>query len=539
MAFLQIQTQPFSLAGSGASLGATSIVLKSFTDIDGNTIAMSDLGTVAYMTLEPNNGVQEEAISFTGVTQNSNGTATLTGVSTQLFKSPYTETSGLAKTHAGSTTAILTNSAGYYEEFAHVKNTESISAVWTFTVLPDTSAGDPTGDNQFARKAYVDATATGTTNIDRVVVAATAGATVAAGEIVYFDSTAKEWLLADASTSATSENVILGIAQGAGVDGGAISGGVLIQGLDTNQTGMTAGTKQFLSDTAGAISESTGTVEVSLGTSNSGSTTDLLFAPGYDQKITEDIQDALVGNNTDITVGAGNLYVTQTGLQVNAETFAADAEASDTYVITLSPVPIAYVTGMTLRFSANTANTGAATLNVNSLGAKTIKKLHDQDLATGDIESGQVLTVVYDGTNFQMQSQTSQVIDTTLEIVSTTNEIQATADTERTTSSNTYVKLKDISINNIGGVIHTTFDLKTDNGANAAFGRVYVNDIAVGTERTTTSTSFVTFVEDITVVAGDNVQIYAHTTSGDVARIQNYQIGFIIQRIDDTTVVTD
>ncbi len=85
--------------------------------------------------------------------------------------------------------------------------------------------------------------------------------------------------------------------------------------------------------------------------------------------------------------------------------YAADAEASDTYAITLSPVPSAYFVGMEINFTANTANTGAATLNVNTLGAKTIKKKYDQDLETGDIESGQIVNIIYDGTNFQMQSQ--------------------------------------------------------------------------------------------------------------------------------------
>ena len=87
--------------------------------------------------------------------------------------------------------------------------------------------------------------------------------------------------------------------------------------------------------------------------------------------------------------------------------YAADAGASDTYVITLAPVPAALFDGMIVSFKANTINTGAATLNVNALGAKTIKKNHDQDLATGDIESGQKVLVQYDGTNFQMLSQTA------------------------------------------------------------------------------------------------------------------------------------
>ncbi len=122
--------------------------------------------------------------------------------------------------------------------------------------------------------------------------------------------------------------------------------------------------------------------------------------------------DALVGNNTDIAVGTGNKYVTQTGLQDGAEVFGVDAGSDDTYVITLSPVPAALQAGQVFHFDANTANTGAATLNVNGLGAKTIKKLHDQDLATGDIEAGQHVTVIYDGTNFQMQSQIAADVPT-------------------------------------------------------------------------------------------------------------------------------
>ena len=92
-------------------------------------------------------------------------------------------------------------------------------------------------------------------------------------------------------------------------------------------------------------------------------------------------------------------------IQDSTYVYAADAESTDTYVISLTPPTLAYVTGQVFYFKANTVNTGAATLNVDGLGAKTIKKLHDQDLANGDIESGQIVAVAYDGTNFQMLSQ--------------------------------------------------------------------------------------------------------------------------------------
>jgi hypothetical protein len=82
--------------------------------------------------------------------------------------------------------------------------------------------------------------------------------------------------------------------------------------------------------------------------------------------------------------------------------YAADAGANDTYVITLSPAPAAYYAGMVVAFNANTANTGAATLNINSLGAKTIKREGNLDLNDNDIKAGQIVYVVYDGTNFQL-----------------------------------------------------------------------------------------------------------------------------------------
>lgn len=109
-----IQMQPMILAGSGASIGDNTLVLSSMVGINGSNIVTSDLGSFAYGTIEPGNGVQEEAILFTGVTQNANGTATLTGVSSIGFSTPYTVTAGIGKTHAGASKFILSNDAGFY-----------------------------------------------------------------------------------------------------------------------------------------------------------------------------------------------------------------------------------------------------------------------------------------------------------------------------------------------------------------------------------------------------------------------------------------
>lgn len=91
----------------------------------------------------------------------------------------------------------------------------------------------------------------------------------------------------------------------------------------------------------------------------------------------------------------------------NQAGYAADAGSSDTYAITLPIIPSAYYEGMVVQFKANTANTGAATLNVNSLGAKTIKKLASgskADLSTGDIAANMIGILIYDGTDFLLIS---------------------------------------------------------------------------------------------------------------------------------------
>jgi hypothetical protein len=87
--------------------------------------------------------------------------------------------------------------------------------------------------------------------------------------------------------------------------------------------------------------------------------------------------------------------------------YAADAQASDTYVITLSPAITAYTAGLYLAFKANTINAGVATINVNGLGAKTIVKRASTTLADGDIVAGQLCMMVYDGTNFILINPTT------------------------------------------------------------------------------------------------------------------------------------
>lgn len=143
-----------------------------------------------------------------------------------------------------------------------------------------------------------------------------------------------------------------------------------------------------------------------------------------------------VNNGTDVGSTTASLEVRPKELAVAVQnatyTYGTDASGTDSYAITLTPVPPVYALGQMFTFKAGTANTGAATLAVNGQAAITIKKNHDQDLETGDIEAGGIYTVIYDGTNFQLQTQQSSMPST----VDLTNVTTAYTDGTLLTSPN-------------------------------------------------------------------------------------------------------
>ena len=83
--------------------------------------------------------------------------------------------------------------------------------------------------------------------------------------------------------------------------------------------------------------------------------------------------------------------------------YGLNATGNDTYVLTFSPVLGSYNTGLIINLAIDAANTGAATLNINSLGAKDIKKrtvAGKVALITGDLTATGIYTLIYDGTDF-------------------------------------------------------------------------------------------------------------------------------------------
>jgi hypothetical protein len=106
---------------------------------------------------------------------------------------------------------------------------------------------------------------------------------------------------------------------------------------------------------------------------------------------------------TALTTGLAKLP-TEIELKLGTAHYGTEAGAADAYVVTLPYTPAAYVAGMLLTFIATTANTGASTVNVNSLGAVTIKRFDGTTPDAGDIGTGKMVSMRYDGTNFVLQS---------------------------------------------------------------------------------------------------------------------------------------
>jgi len=85
--------------------------------------------------------------------------------------------------------------------------------------------------------------------------------------------------------------------------------------------------------------------------------------------------------------------------------YAVATGAANTYAVTLNPAPTAYVDGMAVAVKINVANTGASTININGLGAKSIKKANGNAVSSGNLKVGSIYTLRYNGTDFILQGE--------------------------------------------------------------------------------------------------------------------------------------
>ena len=84
--------------------------------------------------------------------------------------------------------------------------------------------------------------------------------------------------------------------------------------------------------------------------------------------------------------------------------YSADTANSDSYKLVYPTLYGTLNVGQLVIFKALTPNIGACTLTINNGSAIPLKVFHDQDPLDNYIEAGSIIMVIYDGTNWQIQT---------------------------------------------------------------------------------------------------------------------------------------
>ena len=111
-----------------------------------------------------------------------------------------------------------------------------------------------------------------------------------------------------------------------------------------------------------------------------------------------------------IHTGVGNAtarsnYASAGQVQDGTLTYLTTIAGTDTITAVAPASMTAYAAGQEFRFIAAGANTTTGvTININGIGAKSITKNGATALAVGDIISGAIVVIAYDGTEFQISN---------------------------------------------------------------------------------------------------------------------------------------
>ena len=84
-------------------------------------------------------------------------------------------------------------------------------------------------------------------------------------------------------------------------------------------------------------------------------------------------------------------------IQQNSVTYAVDTGTANTYQISL-PAITSYSDGLSVSFKPINSNTGQSTIQINTLGTKSIRLVNSQVVALGDIISGAPVQLIYSST---------------------------------------------------------------------------------------------------------------------------------------------
>lgn len=111
-------------------------------------------------------------------------------------------------------------------------------------------------------------------------------------------------------------------------------------------------------------------------------------------------------NNDKLEAAALVPYQTITADQADTNKWVTSVAGTNTITGVVTPALTAYTAGNTFRFQPVANNTGAVTININGLGARTITKNGGSALEADDLVAGSTVQITFDGTVFDLMSGT-------------------------------------------------------------------------------------------------------------------------------------
>lgn len=213
---------------------------------------------------------------------------------------------------------------------------------------------------------------------------------------------------------------------------------------------------------------------------------------------------------------------------------------TNTITLAASRTMTAYAQGDLYTFKAGGTNTGATTLNVDSLGAKDVQ-FNGAACTGGEIVSGLMYTVVYDGTQFQLLNASSYpAIDiTTLEVTN----IKAKDGTASMTLANStgIVSIPGGRVETTGSLLSSTVGFYDNRSLNVALGLTEIYSFSTGGPTLSggaSVTNFYGFHASGLTQATNNYGFYADIAASGTSRYQFYANGSAPSYFGGNTIVS-
>jgi hypothetical protein len=188
-------------------------------------------------------------------------------------------------------------------------------------------------------------------------------------------------------------------------------------------------------------------------------------------------------------------------------TYAVDTGIVNAFVVDLQIAPLSYSDGLRVAFKALNSNTGAATININGLGIKQLVRSNGDALATGDIISGQVVSLIYNGSKFYgitpFQGQLNEIVTLTsgYSVAAAGSASSASGSAGTATTKASEANLSAVSASSSAGTATTQAGIATTKAGEASTSATNASNSAIATAADRVQTGL-----DRVATAADRVQ---------------------------------